>query len=30
VSFGAISGMAFPSPEDEAKVRTAASPKAVH
>ena len=25
-----ISGMAFPSPEDEAKVRTAASPKAVH
>lgn len=25
-----ISGMAFPAPEDEAKVRTAASPKAVH
>jgi CBS domain-containing protein len=25
-----ISGMAFPSPEDEAKVRTAGSPKAVH
>jgi hypothetical protein len=25
-----ISGMAFPSPEDEAKVRTVASPKAMH
>jgi BON domain-containing protein len=25
-----ISGMAFPAPEDEAKMRAAASPKAVH